>query len=68
MARNINDQKLNELQNAITNYPEHRASWFAQLLGTDNKDIQRSLVQLERQGYLLAEDDNGRLSWFGRRG
>lgn len=67
MARKTNDHKLNELRDAIVENPEHRAGWFARLLRTDNKEVQRSLVQLEEQGQLLAEDDNGRLSWFGRR-
>jgi hypothetical protein len=67
MARKSNQQQLDELRNAIIEYPEQRAGWFAQFLGRDNKSVLRDLPKLEERGDLLYEDDNGRISWFGRR-
>jgi hypothetical protein len=67
MARKRNDHQLDELLDAIQTYPEQKPGWFAGLLGRDNKSIMRDLPQLEDRGDLLTEDDNGRISWFGRR-
>lgn len=67
MARSANQQRLNELRDAIKAHPDRRAGFFARLLGTDNKSVTRSLPQLEERGDLLMEDDRGRLRWFGRR-
>lgn len=67
MARKANQQNLDSLRDAIIENPENRAGWFATFLGRDNKSVNRDLPKLEERGELLMEDDNGRLSWFGRR-
>ncbi len=67
MARRSNQQHLDELRDAIIEYPEQRAGWLARLLGRDNKTVLRDLPQLEARGDLLMEDDDGRLQWYGRR-
>lgn len=67
MARKRNDQNLDELRDTIIEHPEQRAGWFARLLGRGNKSVMRELPQLEDRGDMLMEDDNGRISWFGRR-
>lgn len=67
MARKANQQNLNRLRDAIIEHPEQRAGWLASLLGRDNKSVMRDLPKLEERGDLLTEDDNGRISWFGRR-
>ncbi len=67
MARKSNQQKLDHLRDVIIENPDQRAGWFAQLLGRDNKSVMRDLPKLEERGDLLVEDDNGRISWFGRR-
>lgn len=67
MARKSNQQNLDQLRDVIIENPEERAGWFANLLGRDNKSVQRDLPKLEERGDLLMEDDNGRISWYGRR-
>lgn len=67
MARRSNQQHLDELRDAIMEYPDQKAGWLARLLGRDNKAVQRDLPQLESRGDLLMEDADGRLQWYGRR-
>lgn len=67
MARKADQIKLDQLKSAIKSDPGQRAGHYARQLGRDNKSVMRALPQLEERGDLLAEDDNGRLSWFGRR-
>ena len=67
MSRKANQTNLDQLRDAIKAYPEHKPGWFARLLGRDNKSIMRALPQIEERGDLLMEDDNGRISWYGRR-
>lgn len=67
MARKTDDKNLDQIRDAIQSEPGHRAGFYARYLGRDNKSIMRALPQLEERGDLMAEDDNGRLSWFRRR-
>lgn len=67
MARKTNQQNLDNLRNAIIENPNQWAGWMARFLGRDNKSIMRDLPKLEERGDLLIEDDNGRISWYGRR-
>ncbi len=67
MARKTNEHNLDQLRDAIIENPEQRAGWFARLLGRDNKSVMRELPQLENRGDMLSEDENGRISWYGRR-
>jgi len=67
MARKVNNEKLDALRDAIISSSGHKAGWFARLLGRDNKSVMRDLPRLEKRGDLLEEDDNGRISWYGRR-
>lgn len=67
MSRKANNTKLDQLRDSIQQHPNQRPSFFSKLFGIDNKSIMRSLPQLEERGDLLMEDDNGRISWFGKR-
>lgn len=67
MSRQTDNERLQKIVEAVEAHPAQKAGWLARLLGTDNKTITRALPQLEERGYLLAEDDDGRLTWFGRR-
>lgn len=67
MGRTRNEQRLDEILAAIQTNPETKAGTIGSLLGLDDKTIQRALVQLADRGDLLAEDDHGLISWFGRR-
>jgi predicted transcriptional regulator len=66
MGRSRNDQRLDEILAAIQRQPDRIGSICARL-GLDNKTAQRALIQMEDRGDLLAEDDNGIVSWFGKR-
>ncbi len=67
MGRKRDDQRLDEILATIQANPDTKAGSISTLLGLDDKTIQRALVQLADRGDLLAEDDHGRVSWFGRR-
>jgi predicted ArsR family transcriptional regulator len=67
MARRVDKKRLDEIRDAIMENPDQKAGTVAQQLGLDNKTVTRALAQLEDRGDLLAEDEKGRLSWFGRR-
>ena len=67
MARKSNDQRLDEIAQAIATYPNRKPGWIARLLGWDNKTVMRALPQLEDRGVLLVEDEFGRISMLGRR-
>lgn len=67
MGRKRNEQRLDEILAAIQANPDAKAGSIGTLLGLDDKTVQRALVQLADRGDLLAEDDHGRVSWFGRR-
>lgn len=67
MGRKRDDQRLDEILNTIQANPETKPGTISTLLGLDDKTVQRALVQLADRGDLLAEDDHGRVSWFGRR-
>ncbi len=67
MARKGDQQRLNMIRDAIIRNPGKRPAQLARALGVDNKTVMRALAQLEDRGDLLAEDERGRLSWFGRK-
>ena len=67
MARKPDDLRLETIAQAIHEHPNRKPGWIARLLGIDNKTIQRALTQLEDQGVMLAEDERGCVSFFGRR-
>lgn len=66
MGRHTDDERLDQIRDAIINNSGSRSGRIARLLGLDNKTVQRALAQLEERGDLLAEDRSGRLFWFGR--
>jgi Mn-dependent DtxR family transcriptional regulator len=67
MARKPDDQRLKTIAQTIRENPNRKPGWIARMLGLDNKSMMRALTQLEDQGVLLAEDERGRVSIFGRR-
>lgn len=68
MARKRDEQRLDVILKTIRQNPGKRPGRIARLLGLDNKTLVRALPQLEARGDLLAEDERGRLYWFGRDG
>lgn len=67
MAKHPDENRLDLIRDTVIRQSGCRPGRLARMLGLDNKTVQRALIQLEERGDLLAEDDNGRLSWFGRR-
>lgn len=67
MGRKQDAQRLEMIAQTIEQYPGRKPGWVARLLGLDNKTMMRALPQLEDNGYLLVEDDRGRVSLVGRR-
>jgi DNA-binding IclR family transcriptional regulator len=51
----------------VQSNPGKRAGYIAQKLGLPRSSVTRALPALEEAGILLAEDDHGRLFYFGRR-
>ncbi|MCL4266187.1 MAG: hypothetical protein KJ069_23460 [Anaerolineae bacterium] len=43
MARKSNNNNLDDLRDAIMEYPEQKAGWLARLLGRANKSVLRDL-------------------------
>jgi Mn-dependent DtxR family transcriptional regulator len=66
MARKTEPERLQVLYEAVENHPGERAGFFARLLGIDRSAVTRTLPALEAQGYLLSEDQKGRLWPFQR--
>jgi len=66
MGRKQDAQRLDTILSTIQSQTV-KAGTIGTQLGLDDKTVQRALVQLEDRGDLLAEDDKGRLSWFGKR-
>ena len=67
MPRRRNPKDLERLYRAIEEHPGQRAAFFAQLLNWPRSKVTRALPDLEEHGYLLAEDDQGRLFPFRKR-
>ncbi len=66
MGRRADIRRLERLVRAIAENPGQRPGFLAQQLGLDRSTVMRDLPALEERGLLLAEDDRGRLSLFGR--
>jgi DNA-binding IclR family transcriptional regulator len=66
MGRRADAGRLEQLEQAITDYPDQRPGFLARRLGLDRSTVMRDLPALEERGVLLAEDDRGRLSLFGQ--
>ena len=66
MPRWRKPEDLQRLYRAIEEYPGQRPSFFARLLNWPRSKVLRALPDLEDRGYLLSEDDRGRLFPFGK--
>ena len=67
MARKTSDRRLEMIAQVVQRNPGRRAGYIAQKLGLHRSSVTRALPALEEAGILLAEDDRGRLFYFGRR-
>lgn len=67
MGRKNDSNRLNQIRDCAKKNPDKKIGWIARQLGLDNKTVQRAFTQLEARGDLFAEDEKGRVSWFGKR-
>lgn len=67
MARRTNEERVQAIGQLVEDNTGLTYSALAEMLGVPASSIMRALPDLEAQGILLAEDDAGRLSFFGRR-
>lgn len=67
MARTAKPERLQAIYQKCEEYPGKRAGFLAALLGWHRSDVMRSLPNLEVNGYLLSEDDQGRLWPYRKR-
>ena len=61
MARKANPERLHEAARMIAEQPGHRSAEYARWMGCRREAFNRLLVQLDDRGFLLSEDENGRL-------
>ena len=66
MPREPQPERLHQIYHSIQNNPGARPGAIARLLGLHRSQVTRSLPALEERGFLLAEDERGRLWPFKR--
>ncbi len=66
MARKLQPEKLDTLYQSIEQHPGSRPAHLARRLGWHRSEVTRALPALEEHGYLVSEDEKGRLWPFSR--
>ena len=66
MARKANPKKAEAIYRKVEEHPGTRPGLIARLLGVPRSDVTRNLPMLEQRGFLLSEDEKGRLWPFRR--
>lgn len=61
MTRPPNLERLAQIYHAIQKQPGKRPGSLARLLGLHRSEVLRALPALESRGWLLSEDEHGRL-------
>ncbi|MBE0411198.1 MAG: hypothetical protein IBX69_15865 [Anaerolineales bacterium] len=61
MPRQSDQERLQKAVRLIIEQPGHLASEYARQMGCHRQTFSRMLVQLEDRGFLLSEDEHGRL-------
>lgn len=61
MARQPNSERLEKIYRKIEEYPGERPGFLARLLGVNRSEVTRALPALESKGWLVSEDEHGRL-------
>jgi Mn-dependent DtxR family transcriptional regulator len=67
MGRKHETERLEAIYQSVEDNPGERAGFIARLLNLSRSSVTRSLPAMDEHGYLLSEDDEGRL-WPFRRG
>jgi DNA-binding IclR family transcriptional regulator len=66
MARKPNRERLEGIYRKIEAHPGERPGFLARLLGVNRSEVTRALPALEEKGWLVSEDEHGRLWPFRR--
>jgi DNA-binding IclR family transcriptional regulator len=66
MGRKARPEQLEAIFREVERHPGRRPGWIARLLGVPRSQVTRSLPALEERGFLLSEDQHGRLWPFRR--
>jgi DNA-binding IclR family transcriptional regulator len=66
VGRKRSEEQLEEIYDAIEQNPGWLPAWIARLLGRQRSDITRALPSLDEHGFLVSEDEEGRLWPFRR--
>ncbi|MGH2536992.1 MAG: winged helix-turn-helix transcriptional regulator [Candidatus Promineifilaceae bacterium] len=66
MTKDRRQERLKRIYQTVADNPGARPGRIAQLLSLSRSSVTRALPALERQGYLLSEDEHGRLYPYGR--
>lgn len=66
MARKPRENHVQRIYQQVEKQPGNPPGTIARLLGLHRSQVNRSLPALEEQGYLLSEDDEGRLWPFSK--
>jgi DNA-binding IclR family transcriptional regulator len=61
MARKPNPDRLQVAERLLEEQPGHLPAEYAQIMGCHRESFNRLLVQLDEKGFLLWEDEQGRL-------
>ncbi len=67
MGRKRDSNRLQEIARYVEEHPSSKLIEIARELELHPSTVMRSLPALEEAGFLLSEDDRGRLSLFGKR-
>ena len=67
MGRKHKNKELQNIYKTIDKNPGQRAGFIARILGLPRSQITRSLPTMQESGYLLSEDEKGRLWAFRRK-
>ncbi len=67
MARQANQQKVEQIYNKIQESPGQKPGMIARNLGLNRSEVTRSLPVLEEKGLLISEDEKGGLWPFRKK-
>ena len=61
MGKKVNAERMEAIYETVRVYPGERAGSLARLLGVSRSTMSRTLASMEREGFLLFEDERGGL-------
>jgi Mn-dependent DtxR family transcriptional regulator len=67
MARQMQDERLENIYNKVEEYPGEKPGFIARLLGLNRSEVTRALPSLEDKEMYVYEDERGGLWPFRKR-